>query len=665
MDDENTLSNAQIYDISFFGNENEILIFPFSCFEVKEIKKDKENNNIYRITLGCLGRYREEIKNKLKNIEEFNINIKFTESLISKGIIKYDLINQIWREKDKINININNINICFLLDNNKDLVGQNKNKIFIFSINGKIKQEIEVFNDDILCIIKLEKDKICSSCKDKTIKIIELFQNNIKYKIIKTINLGVSYAKSILNLMNNNIIILKSNNDIDSYDLNNDNNITIYKDETNDIMKFHNNNLVYITAQNNQFILNIIHNKKIFKINIEQKLIQNNQNMICYNNYIFIAFEHHINIFKFTDKITKIELYFETIFKITNIININSNRFILGLLYSKKTNNEEENESIIREYVIHENEKENEINLEIVAEGKFKNIIVEKIIIVNNSKLILKTQENNFIIIEKISKLKKFFKDNNIIKEDEDKDENENLSIEIKNEIKIDGNKINNEKSDELMYEIINENKKYLNYSENNEIKYEIINENKKNLNYAENNEIKYEIKYEIINENKKYLNYAENNEIKYEIINENNNISIKYEEIIESYDILIKEQEDIIKNLDLDIRKIGKQIKELQLNNLPTEISNKVKEKIGLLKKKTCETKILKNEIENLENQRNAIKNANKFQRNALIKKILLVENLPFSNQKEIKTDKTDKTESYGSSSLNSSLKSSIIDNC
>ena len=47
--------------------------------------------------------------------------------------------------------------------------------------------------------------------------------------------------------MNNNIIILKSNNDIDSYDLNNDYNISIFKDETNDIMKFQNNNLVYIT----------------------------------------------------------------------------------------------------------------------------------------------------------------------------------------------------------------------------------------------------------------------------------------------------------------------------------------------------------------------------------------------------------------------------------
>ena len=46
-------------------------------------------------------------------------------------------------------------------------------------------------------------------------------------------------------------------------------------------MKFQNNNLVYITEQNNKYFLKIIHNQKLFIINIEQKLIQNNQNMIC------------------------------------------------------------------------------------------------------------------------------------------------------------------------------------------------------------------------------------------------------------------------------------------------------------------------------------------------------------------------------------------------
>ena len=158
--------------------------------------------------------------------------------------------------------------------------------------------------------------------------------------------------------------------------------------------------------------------------------------MIFYKNYIFLTFEHLINIYKFTDKITKIKLYYETIFKITNIININSNRFILGLY------NSEENKSFIREYVIHENEKENEINLEILAEGEFGKIMVEKIIVINNSKLILQTQENKFIIIEKISTLKEFLKAKNIIEEDT----NENLSIE--------SDKI------EIKFEIINENKK-------------------------------------------------------------------------------------------------------------------------------------------------------------------------------------------------------------
>ena len=208
------------------------------------------NNNFVRIlfvTLGYLGKYKNEMKKQLKNLEEININNKFTEFLISNGIMKSGLINPIWLGKGRININI--INICFLLDNNL---------IYIFSINGKIKQTIEAFNDDILCIIKLEKEKICSSCIDNTIKIIQLLENNQKYEITKIIQLGVSFAKSIIYLMNNNIIIFKSNNDIDLYDLNNDNNITILKDEINNIMKFHNNNIVYITKQNNIYFLKII-----------------------------------------------------------------------------------------------------------------------------------------------------------------------------------------------------------------------------------------------------------------------------------------------------------------------------------------------------------------------------------------------------------------------
>ena len=72
--DKNTFSNASINNISFFKKEDEVLIFPFSCFEVKSINND---NKI--INLEYLGKYRDEIKNQLKNLEDFNINSKYTE----------------------------------------------------------------------------------------------------------------------------------------------------------------------------------------------------------------------------------------------------------------------------------------------------------------------------------------------------------------------------------------------------------------------------------------------------------------------------------------------------------------------------------------------------------------------------------------------------------
>ena len=54
---------ACIKDFSFFKNENEVLVFPFSCFEIKRIIKIK--NNDYEIYLDYLGKYQNIFKGKL------------------------------------------------------------------------------------------------------------------------------------------------------------------------------------------------------------------------------------------------------------------------------------------------------------------------------------------------------------------------------------------------------------------------------------------------------------------------------------------------------------------------------------------------------------------------------------------------------------------------
>ena len=499
--DIGTISNVNLLDYSRYPTESEILFFPFSCFEIIEIDDDK---GIKVIKLKYLAKYKELINNELNNIESID-NTDFSNYLINIGIIKKEYVRPIWEEKYKIDIKLSNI--CFLLDNNNDLVGYKDKIIYIFSIKGKTKLTFEAHNYEISCIIKLKENQICSSSKDKTIKIIKLCNNNTEFEIVKKIDLKDSYAKKLLNLCDNRILILNENNIIDIYDLNKETKSNFLFEFCNisNFMELPNRYFIYVKVQNNKKYLRIkeIKNYKEFEIN--SKLIEN-QNMIYYNNHIIIASNSKIDIYSINDNY-ELKYFYEIEMIITNIISISSNRFILGLYNSKET------ESIIREYIIKEDNQI--IKFELVGVGKFKNITIDKIIKINESNLIVRTTDGSLCFIEKISKFKELLKANNLLKNEEKEIEienNINNIIEIKEE-----NKINEENKFE-----INTNSK----EENN-----IINKNDKdNIEVNKNNvnlepkikekEVQLEIGKQIVlfinDEKKSILKEERQTEIKY-----------------------------------------------------------------------------------------------------------------------------------------------------
>jgi hypothetical protein len=60
----NLSTHTDIENISFYKKEKEVLFFPFSSFEIKEInEKIKENKTIYEIKLLYLGKYLKKIEN--------------------------------------------------------------------------------------------------------------------------------------------------------------------------------------------------------------------------------------------------------------------------------------------------------------------------------------------------------------------------------------------------------------------------------------------------------------------------------------------------------------------------------------------------------------------------------------------------------------------------
>ena len=96
--DSSISSHADIEKLSMFPEEREVLFFPFSSFEIKNIKEVHNNNIDYEIELLYLGKYLKEFKKDKKLIEKENI---IPDSEFKKQIVQFGLIKQENVEKSK------------------------------------------------------------------------------------------------------------------------------------------------------------------------------------------------------------------------------------------------------------------------------------------------------------------------------------------------------------------------------------------------------------------------------------------------------------------------------------------------------------------------------------------------------------------------------------
>ena len=189
--DENTLSNCSVKDFAQDKTEQEVLLFPLSCFEVIEIKEKGQSQSQphlekYRIILKYLGRYGNPIREQLgDNFFEYIKMTKFSDDLIKEKItINKDfesswIIDKLYKNKYK--------DLSFILDNEKDILMNSNNSISIFdllSYNEKTLFNIKIVNNiNIISLIKLKKNGILFSTSNNFIQLIEFFYGNKKYKI--------------------------------------------------------------------------------------------------------------------------------------------------------------------------------------------------------------------------------------------------------------------------------------------------------------------------------------------------------------------------------------------------------------------------------------------------------------------------------------------------
>jgi len=140
--DYNLGTHADIEKISYFPNEREVLFFPFSSFEIKEIEEKKINNeNIYFIKLLYLGKYLKELENDKTYIQNENM---IPDSEFKKQIIESGLINS--------NNIINNKQLIQNFKEYKNNTISNKNYII-----GEIKIEKKDVNKEIIIINSYEE----------------------------------------------------------------------------------------------------------------------------------------------------------------------------------------------------------------------------------------------------------------------------------------------------------------------------------------------------------------------------------------------------------------------------------------------------------------------------------------------------------------------------
>ena len=288
-------------------------------------------------------------------------------------------------------------------------------------INQKLSIKlINIENKTILDIIEFQENKIVLACWDNTIKYIELYDNNNKYKIKQILNGHLNFVNSLRKLFfyKDNIIIASSSSDglIIFWKYENDNfqkfkEIKIFENENNDENEhqFFNNQIESMeeSVKYQELICGNFHQEKLCFCNLNNTLqiVKKDLNV---NNCI-----RSLKIIKNGDILVIAG------FKEINLINL-ENKSILNTIkydidcqfnciFQKQNGN-----LIITEYgdVIKINEfkfdeESSNLNILSIRENDFISYITT-IIELDNGELILGSYDNSVKFFEDISKFKNF-----------------------------------------------------------------------------------------------------------------------------------------------------------------------------------------------------------------------------------------------------------------
>ena len=164
---ESFITHIDIQDISFHQDENEILFFPFSCFEVISVNNYKGINNIYEIELSYLGKYDD-------NLRKMQTEIEIPDSAFGRSLKESGFV-----EKSKIT-NISNKKIINEYNKYENIFVKNNDIIYIIC---SVKKEDIDENGYVSIFGKNEKgNDFVKANKTKIKLLINNEEKNLEYK---------------------------------------------------------------------------------------------------------------------------------------------------------------------------------------------------------------------------------------------------------------------------------------------------------------------------------------------------------------------------------------------------------------------------------------------------------------------------------------------------
>jgi hypothetical protein len=130
--DQDYCSNADICQMSYYPNREEVLFFPFSCFEVIQSEKKIRFELSYQlIRLRYLGKYRDLVPKNLFDCNNIPIT-KFSQNLFKSTISDENLKKMVIKNNPKLSESQQHVNVTYKLptnqNNNQNVINENNIK---------------------------------------------------------------------------------------------------------------------------------------------------------------------------------------------------------------------------------------------------------------------------------------------------------------------------------------------------------------------------------------------------------------------------------------------------------------------------------------------------------------------------------------------------------